>query len=90
MASAPDLSTSTSTGPRSRKRHRVDRGRSDDRSHQGHLYAQALGKRLASGGVWAKDEVEKGFDSLGTALNQLGTLTPASANTEQPFAGSSR
>ena len=52
--------------------------------------AQALGKRLASGGVWAKDEVEKGFDSLGTALNQLGTLTPASAKTEQPFAGSSR
>lgn len=34
--------------------------------------ARALGDKLASGGVWAKDEVAKGFESLGTALNKLG------------------
>lgn len=34
--------------------------------------ARAVGNKLASGGVWAKDEVAKGFDSLGSALNKLG------------------
>ncbi|MEO5696482.1 MAG: hypothetical protein ABIQ60_05035 [Burkholderiaceae bacterium] len=34
--------------------------------------ARAVGDKLASGGVWARDEVAKGFDSLGGALNKLG------------------
>lgn len=34
--------------------------------------ARAIGNKLASGGVWAKDEVAKGFESLGTALNSMG------------------
>ena len=34
--------------------------------------ARAIGEKLASGGVWAKDEVAKGFESLGGALNKLG------------------
>ena len=34
--------------------------------------ARAVGDKLASGGVWAKNEVTKGFDSLGGALNKLG------------------
>ena len=34
--------------------------------------ADALGDKLAKGGVWAKDEVAKGFDTLGHALDQLG------------------
>ena len=34
--------------------------------------ARALGDKLTRGGVWAKDEVAKSFESLGTALNQLG------------------
>ncbi|MEO8280030.1 MAG: hypothetical protein ABI564_10085 [Ideonella sp.] len=34
--------------------------------------ARAVGDKLASGGVWAKNEVARGFDSLGGALNQLG------------------
>jgi hypothetical protein len=34
--------------------------------------ARAVGDKLASGGVWAKDEVAKGFESLGSALNKLG------------------
>ena len=34
--------------------------------------ARTIGDKLASGGVWAKDEVTKGFESLGAALNQLG------------------
>lgn len=34
--------------------------------------ARALGDKLASGGVWAKDEVTKSFESLGSALNKLG------------------
>lgn len=34
--------------------------------------ARAIGDKLASGGVWAKDEVAKGFESLGTALNTMG------------------
>ena len=33
---------------------------------------RALGDKLASGGVWAKDEVVKGFDTLGNALDKLG------------------
>lgn len=34
--------------------------------------ARAVGDKLASGGVWAKDEVAKGFESLGSGLNKLG------------------
>lgn len=34
--------------------------------------ARSVGDKLASGGVWAKDEVAKGFESLGGALNKLG------------------
>ena len=34
--------------------------------------ARAIGDKLASGGVWAKDEVVKGFESLGSALNKVG------------------
>ena len=34
--------------------------------------ARAVGDKLASGGVWAKDEVTKGFDSLRSAINKLG------------------
>lgn len=34
--------------------------------------AKAIGDKLASGGVWTKDEVAKGFESLGVALNKLG------------------
>jgi hypothetical protein len=34
--------------------------------------ARSVGDKLASGGVWAKNEVAKGFESLGGALNKLG------------------
>lgn len=34
--------------------------------------ARALGDKLASGGVWAKDEVAKSFDALGSALDKIG------------------
>ena len=34
--------------------------------------ARAIGDKLASGGVWAKDEIAKGFESLGSGLNKLG------------------
>lgn len=34
--------------------------------------ARIVGDKLASGGVWVKDEVAKGFESLGGALNELG------------------
>lgn len=34
--------------------------------------ARAVGDKLASGGVWAKEEVAKGFESLGSGLNKLG------------------
>jgi hypothetical protein len=34
--------------------------------------ARVIGDKLASGGVWAKDEVSKGFESLATSLNKLG------------------
>jgi soluble cytochrome b562 len=34
--------------------------------------ARAIGDKLASGGVWAKDEIAKGFESLGNGLNKLG------------------
>ncbi|MDE2626572.1 MAG: hypothetical protein KGL99_05410 [Burkholderiales bacterium] len=33
---------------------------------------RTLGNKLASGGTWAKDEVVKGFDTLGNALDKLG------------------
>ena len=41
--------------------------------------ARALGDKLASGGVWAKDEVAEGFESLGTALDKLGSSIGAKA-----------
>lgn len=34
--------------------------------------ARAIGDKLASGGIWAKDEIAKGFESLGSGLNRLG------------------
>ena len=34
--------------------------------------ARAVGDKLAGGGVWAKDEVAKGFESLGAGLDKLG------------------
>ena len=34
--------------------------------------ARVVGDKLASGGVWAKNEVAKGFESLAGALNKLG------------------
>lgn len=34
--------------------------------------ARAIGDKLASGGVWAKDEVAKGYTSLGGALDRPG------------------
>ena len=34
--------------------------------------ARAVGDKLANGGVWAKNEVAKSFDSMGDALNKLG------------------
>jgi hypothetical protein len=34
--------------------------------------ARTVGDKLASGGVWAKDEVAKGFETLGSGLNHLG------------------
>jgi hypothetical protein len=34
--------------------------------------AHAVGDKLARGGVWVKDEVARGFESLGGALNRLG------------------
>ena len=34
--------------------------------------ARAVGDKLASGGVWARAEVAKGFESLGNALNKVG------------------
>lgn len=34
--------------------------------------ARVIGDKLASGGVWAKNEVAKSFESLGGALNKLG------------------
>ena len=51
---------------------------------------RALGEKLASGGVWAKDEVAKGFDSLGAALNQLGSSVRARAKAEPLSAAASR
>jgi hypothetical protein len=33
---------------------------------------RAIGDKLASGGVWAKEEIVKGFEALGNALDQLG------------------
>ena len=49
--------------------------------------ARALGDKLASGGVWAKDEVAKGFESLGTALNKLGSAIGARAKAAPLLAG---
>ena len=45
--------------------------------------ARAVGDKLASGGVWARKEVAKGFASLGGALNELG-LDVGSKNKASP------
>lgn len=34
--------------------------------------ARAIGEKLASGGVWTRNEVANGFESLGSALNRIG------------------
>ena len=34
--------------------------------------ARSVGDKLASAGVWTRDEVAKGFEGLGSALNRLG------------------
>lgn len=34
--------------------------------------ARAVGDKLASGGVWTKDEIAKAFEALGNGLNKLG------------------
>lgn len=39
--------------------------------------ARAVGDKLVSGGVWAKDEVAKGFEALGSGLNKLGQVIGA-------------
>ena len=50
--------------------------------------ARVLGDKLTCGGVWAKDEAAKSFDSLGTALNQLGKSSGAKFKTAPlPAAG---
>ena len=46
--------------------------------------ARAIGDKLASGGVWAKDEIAKGFESLGSGLNNLGQSI-GSKNKASPF-----
>jgi hypothetical protein len=33
---------------------------------------KALGDKLASGTTWAREEVAKGFEALGNAINALG------------------
>lgn len=50
--------------------------------------ANALGDKLANGGVWAKDEVAKAFDSLGHAIDKLGG-TIGSKSKAAPFHGGS-
>ncbi|HWS05165.1 MAG TPA: hypothetical protein VN230_05200 [Burkholderiaceae bacterium] len=46
--------------------------------------ARAIGDKLASSGVWAKDEIAKGFESLGSSLNKLGQSI-GSRNKASPF-----
>lgn len=46
--------------------------------------ARAIGDKLASGGVWAKEEIAKGFESLGSGLNKLGRST-GSKHKAAPF-----
>lgn len=46
--------------------------------------ARAIGEKLASGGVWAKDEVAKGFEALGSGLNRIGQAI-GSRNKASPF-----
>jgi hypothetical protein len=46
--------------------------------------ASSMGDKLASGGVWTKNEVAKGFESLGGALNKLGQSIGAKAKAS-PF-----
>jgi hypothetical protein len=45
---------------------------------------RAIGDKLASGGVWAKEEIAKGFESLGSGLNKLGQSI-GSRNKASPF-----
>ena len=44
--------------------------------------ARALGDKLTRGGVWAKDEVARTFDRLGTALDHLGASVGTKAKAE--------
>ena len=46
--------------------------------------ARAIGDKLASGGVWAKEEIAKGFEALGSGLNKLGQSI-GSRNKASPF-----
>ncbi|MDP2818638.1 MAG: hypothetical protein Q8O29_10275 [Polaromonas sp.] len=41
---------------------------------------RALGDKLASGATWTRDEVAKGFESLGNAINALGQKIGSSKN----------
>ncbi|MEP7153607.1 MAG: hypothetical protein ABI856_18045 [Nitrospira sp.] len=43
---------------------------------------KALGNKLVSGASWARDEVVKGFESLGNALNILGQKIGSSEKAE--------
>lgn len=47
-------------------------GQAQSAAHAATADARAVGDKLASGGIWAKDEVAKGFESLGSALDALG------------------
>jgi hypothetical protein len=47
-------------------------GRAKAAAEVGSTDARDIGDKLASGGLWARYEVSRGFDSLGDALDQLG------------------
>lgn len=42
--------------------------------------AQALGDRLASGATWSREEVARGFESLGTEINAMGRKIGGTGN----------
>jgi hypothetical protein len=45
---------------------------------------RALGDKLAAGGAWTRDEINKGFESLGNGINALGQKS-GSTNRASPF-----
>lgn len=49
---------------------------------------RALGDKLASGGTWTRDEVAKGLESLGNALNELGHTIGAKQRAKPMESGS--